>query len=84
MDREPDYILEIQGLDADTDGERSAPVSDGARRWVGVRFDCCGVYLRIYRNRAGTAYEGTCPHCGRRVSVRIGPDGTRARLFRAV
>ena len=52
-----------------------------ARPWVGVKFTCCNVYTRIYRNRAGTAYEGRCPRCMRSVRLRGAPGGSRARFF---
>ena len=51
------------------------------RPWVGIHFDCCFVYTRIYRNASGTAYAGRCPRCMRNVSLRIGPGGTDARFF---
>lgn len=56
---------------------------DRPRPYIGVQFECCAVYYRVYRNAAGTAYEGRCPRCGIAVKVPIGPEGTTARFFRA-
>jgi len=82
MDDAPPYYLEIDGLD---DPGRGDPLyaRPGGRPWVGVRFECCRVYSRVYRNREGTAYRGKCPRCLRMVTLRVGPDGTDARFFAA-
>lgn len=54
-----------------------------SRPWISVFFECCHTYVRIYRNREGTAYEGACPKCRARVRAAVGPDGTSQRFFRA-
>ncbi|MDR1480353.1 MAG: hypothetical protein LBJ00_15565 [Planctomycetaceae bacterium] len=51
------------------------------RRFVGVRFNCCCVYWRIYVNSSGTAYEGRCPKCGKSVRLKVGSGGTDNRFF---
>ena len=53
------------------------------RKWLGVLFECCNTYNRLYRNADGTAYEGCCPRCGALLRIPIGPEGTEARFFRA-
>ena len=79
MNGEPDLHLDIlHGAE-----EHLAPDAASNRNWIGVRFECCGAYLRIYRNRAGTAYEGRCPRCFRPVRALIGKDGTSSRFFSA-
>lgn len=81
MSDDPAYILDVEGIeDASADPVLQA---DQGRRWIGVHFECCGVYTRIYRNPRGTAYVGNCPRCARVVRVRIGPGGTQHRMFRA-
>ncbi len=55
----------------------------GGRPWLGIHFECCNVYTRVYKNKPGTAYVGWCPQCSRRVRLPIGPDGTGARFFSA-
>ena len=52
------------------------------RQFIGIWFDCCGVYGRLYKNKDGTAYVGRCPKCLRLARVRVGGDGTDRRFFR--
>lgn len=49
--------------------------------FLGMQFNCCRIYTRIYRNRDKTAYEGRCPRCARKVIVPIGSGGSGARFF---
>jgi len=51
------------------------------RPYLGIYFRCCRIYYRIYKNRSGTAYEGCCPRCRRRISIKIGAGGTTERFF---
>jgi len=53
------------------------------KKFLGIMFDCCGVYGRIYPNKEGTYYQGRCPKCLRMVKVKIGEGGTNQRFFRA-
>jgi hypothetical protein len=68
-------------------GDLQASVRQGragdSRKFVGVRFECCAIYTRVYVNREGTAYEGRCPRCARAVRFEIGPGGTDSRFFSA-
>jgi hypothetical protein len=66
------------------EGDRpGGPARDASRSFVGVRFDCCSIYARIYINDERTAYEGRCPRCCRAVRLMIGPGGSNSRFFTA-
>ncbi|MDR1958574.1 MAG: hypothetical protein LBQ54_05980 [Planctomycetaceae bacterium] len=65
-----------------TDDETPAKTPAG-RKFIGIKFTCCGVYARIYVNQNNTAYEGRCPKCLRPVNVKIGKGGTNTRFFEA-
>lgn len=69
----------------DEQGPDARPQQEHAecRPFIGILFECCGVYSRVYRTCDKTAYEGRCPRCGRPVRVRVAPNGVSARLFRA-
>lgn len=64
----------------DDSAERPA----GPRRYIGILFECCGVYARVYRQPDQMMYEGRCPKCLCTVRVRVGKDGVATRIFRAV
>ncbi len=87
----PDYIVEIDGLVIPAPSPHDRGRRDHAeavrrfrgRPWLAVHWRCCHAYSRIYRNRAASAYSGTCPGCGRPATVHIGSDGTSSRFFQA-
>jgi hypothetical protein len=53
------------------------------KKFLGIHFRCCNVYSRVYVNDAGTAYEGRCPRCHKKVNVAIGQGGVSSRFFEA-
>ncbi|MBW7905873.1 MAG: hypothetical protein LC135_11215 [Phycisphaerae bacterium] len=54
-----------------------------ARPFIGILFECCGHYVRVYRRPSERQYVARCPGCLRVVRVAVGPEGTSARIFRA-
>ena len=66
----------------DAAGDRASE-GTSPRPFLGIRFECCRTYGRIYRNDEMTAYVGNCPKCRARISVPIGNDGTSSRFFSA-
>ena len=67
----------------DNSGERSQMPPGQRRPYVSILFECCNVYARVYRRPDQLYYRGRCPKCLRAVKLRVGPDGTPARIFRA-
>jgi hypothetical protein len=53
------------------------------KKFLGIMFECCNIYQRIYLNKEGNAYEGHCPKCFAEVKALIGADGSASRFFRA-
>lgn len=76
----PGDHLDLSSGGPDDNRGQSTP---SARKFVGVKFECCDVYTRVYVNRDESAYEGRCPRCGKPVRLGIGPGGTDARFFTA-
>jgi hypothetical protein len=66
-------------------GEGKGPSShtavSGGKRWLGILFNCCHVYGRIYKDDANRRYRGRCPSCGTPIDVPVGPKGTSQRFF---
>ena len=48
------------------------------RKYIGVWFECCHAYGRLYKNKEGTMYRGRCPRCLRPVRVPIDVNSNRA------
>lgn len=76
--------VEIAGLKCPTpDTEPPSPHTtvSGGKRWLGILFNCCHVYGRIYKDAANRRYRGRCPSCGTSIDVPVGPGGTSHRFF---
>ena len=57
--------------------------NENKNKFLGILFDCCNVYGRIYKNKEGTFYQGRCPKCMRLIKIKVGEGGTSSRFFRA-
>ncbi len=60
-----------------------AGMRDAGRPYVGILFECCGIYARVYRAPTEREYRGRCPRCLRSVRLLVGENGTPRRQFRA-
>ena len=56
--------------------------NDPGRPFLGVHFECCGVYARIYRKPGTASYRVRCPKCLRVLVVGVGAGGTDTRFLR--
>lgn len=70
-------------LDLSSEECPQSRTAESLRPFVGIRFACCDVYARIYRDREETAYVGHCPRCLKRIELKIAPGGTESRFFTA-
>ena len=66
-----------------SESDASPPESARTRPYVGIMFECCGIYQRVYRRADQLEYRGRCPRCLRAVQLKVGPSGTSTRIFRA-
>jgi hypothetical protein len=79
MSRDPrDYKLDIAGLGEPAGTGQGRPQS---RPFLGIKFNCCGVYQRVYRSADGKWYRGRCPRCMRAVEFKVGEGGSDSRFF---
>lgn len=76
---EPGARLDLSSDVRPADAGRDA----GGRPFLGVHFQCCSVYGRVYRDASGDAYRGHCPRCLGAIEVGIGPGGSSSRFFSA-
>jgi hypothetical protein len=74
-----DYKVELSTDESSRQADGVGAASP--RPYIGVRFACCDVYLRIYRSPDGASYRGHCPRCAKPVNFVVGPGGTDARTF---
>jgi hypothetical protein len=74
-----DYKLDVTGLSQQADD--GAAAGGEARPFLGVKFNCCGTYQRVYRSADGQFYRGRCPRCMRAIEFKVGPGGSDARFF---
>ena len=75
--------MPLDFYDAPHDSKRARDGAHPGRPFISVYFECCGVFARIYRRPNQPFYHGHCPKCMRPVHVRVGREGTSARIFRA-
>ena len=75
-------MFEFYDTDFNNEDEPEQDNKREKRPFLGITFECCNVYARIYKNKEGTAYVGRCPKCMRAVRVPIGKGGTGQRFFR--
>jgi hypothetical protein len=69
--------------DPAADHQQQDSSQPASRPFLGINFECCRVYGRVYRNDEQTAYTGHCPKCGAKINVPIGGGGTSQRFFNA-
>lgn len=73
----------IDTFDGQPTPDPHEPTPASSRPFIGIYFECCGVYARVYRAPDSIEYRGTCPKCLAAVRAKVGPLGISQRIFRA-
>ncbi len=56
----------------------------GGNPFLGIHFECCNVYLRVYRKPEERSYRGRCPKCLRTLEILVDEEkGISEKFFRA-
>jgi hypothetical protein len=76
--------LDISSVPNSThDSNQDPSCEKKTRPFLGIRFDCCRTYGRIYRCDTAMSYQGRCPKCLKPIKVKVGSGGTSNRFFNA-
>lgn len=75
----PEYEDEYEEYEEDEITEKK----ENKAQFLGIMFNCCKIYGRIYKTRDGKAYAGHCPKCLRPIRIKVGEGGTETRFFSA-
>ncbi len=51
------------------------------RPFIGVYFTRCLVYGRLYPNKEGSHFVGSCPRCGLPIKIKRGQEGVKVRML---
>jgi hypothetical protein len=70
-------------MNATTTRSGGGPQPAAGRPYLGIYFECCHVYARVYRRPDRNAYVARCPRCLRAARIRVGPDGSQKKFFTA-
>ncbi len=57
------------------------PQNAAQRPFLGIYFQCCRIYARIYKHANGRCYSGRCPRCLATVTMPVGDGGSAQRQF---
>jgi len=59
----------------------SGKANNRKREFIGVIFQCCRVYSRIYLDKKKKMFAGHCPRCGAKLNILISDSGSESRFF---